>query len=552
MTTRHYHCKHLSALCLIVSVLASAATARAGDVPTGACCFQGTCSDITEGFCNATNGTYLGDFTTCQENPDACIPGSCCLPSGCMQVAQVDCGLMGGNAFVQLGTCGEGTCGACCLPEGGGCVVTGQIDCLTTDGAVYNPDQLCEGEICGPLPTGACCQESGCVENVNEPDCLAASGIWAGVGTDCTSNETICDVGECCLGTDCVNDIEINCTGQGGIFTAGVFCGGESCPEPIGACCGETNCVETTEAICQMGQDREFLGAGTTCDPDCFTPPDPTGACCLPESDCADDTSAADCNSSGGTYLGDESICEGNPGCDTGACCRGNNCSIDTSLGCAGAGGDFLGAGTTCMPDPCGGGPVTGACCRASGMCEDAVVDIDCMNAGDTFLGEGSTCVAGTCDIGVCCSASAGCQQISESQCLALGDSVFISGATCAESPCAPGACCAGADGTTCVDNIDPWNCTSANGRTFVGAGTTCESDPCAPSCLSCPGDTNGDGQVDGADIQSMVACLIAAGGGAPAPDCGCGDMNEDELLNGADIALVANAYLNATGPCGG
>jgi len=538
-----------AACCCAAVIITLVAPANAGDELPGACCFQGNCSDITPSFCVATGGTFLGEGTTCEDNADECIIGACCLPSGCMQVQQIDCGLMNGTAFSPGTECGAGTCGACCLPAGE-CFVTDQAGCLNTDGAIYNPDQLCEGEVCGPPPTGACCGKAGCVENQSEADCVNGGGIWAGPNTDCTTNETICDVGECCLGTTCINYIEINCLNQGGTFTPGVLCGGESCPEPIGACCAETTCVETTEAICLMGQDREWLGPGTTCEPDCTPPPDPTGACCLPESGCVDGFTAADCAGSGGSYLGDNSMCEGNPGCDTGACCRGTMCVEDTANNCAGVGGEFLGVGTTCNPDPCGGGPVTGACCRASGICENAVLDIDCMNAGDTFLGAGSTCSPGICDIGACCSASAGCQQLSENDCLALGDAAFFEGVACGQNPCAPGACCAGADGTTCVDNIDPWNCTPALGRTFVGAGTTCASDPCALPCATCPGDTNGDGLRNGADMQSMVDCLIAAGGGAPTSECGCADMNGDDTLDNTDIGLVVNALLLNTGPC--
>jgi len=54
-----------------------------------------------------------------------------------------------------------------------------------------------------------------------------------------------------------------------------------------------------------------------------------------------------------------------------------------------------------------------------------------------------------------------------------------------------------------------------------------------------CPGDMNGDGTKDGADIQQFVGCLIAGG------NCSCADVN---AMNGAtvdDVPIFVADLLN-------
>ena len=54
-----------------------------------------------------------------------------------------------------------------------------------------------------------------------------------------------------------------------------------------------------------------------------------------------------------------------------------------------------------------------------------------------------------------------------------------------------------------------------------------------------CPGDFNGDGQVNGADFGSLLAAW------GPCADCGP-DLNEDGVVNGADVGLLLAVW----GPC--
>lgn len=102
----------------------------------------------------------------------------------------------------------------------------------------------------------------------------------------------------------------------------------------------------------------EFDCDAGDCDPNsepCQGSGDPTGACCF-GSDCADNTTQADCENGGGTYQGDDSSCNSDP-CSVpfGACCFGNDCVDSTQADCANDGGAYQGNDTSCNSNPCGG-----------------------------------------------------------------------------------------------------------------------------------------------------------------------------------------------------
>ena len=87
-----------------------------------------------------------------------------------------------------------------------------------------------------------------------------------------------------------------------------------------------------------------------------YVPPQPVGACCLPD----------------------------------------DSCLLLTSNQCAQAGGTFAGVGTTCTPNPCQ--PPVGACCLTSGVCEE-LTQIECTARGGTYHGDGSTCTVDLCPV---------------------------------------------------------------------------------------------------------------------------------------------------------
>lgn len=76
--------------------------------PTGACCEGTTCTEVTEAEC--TNGTWQGEFTTCDPNP--CLPGACCTGSDlttCTDTTEAGCADLPG-LFHPQSTCAESPC----------------------------------------------------------------------------------------------------------------------------------------------------------------------------------------------------------------------------------------------------------------------------------------------------------------------------------------------------------------------------------------------------------------------------------------------------------
>ena len=53
-----------------------------------------------------------------------------------------------------------------------------------------------------------------------------------------------------------------------------------------------------------------------------------------------------------------------------------------------------------------------------------------------------------------------------------------------------------------------------------------------------CPGDMNGDGKRDGADIQRFVACVLGGAG------CSCADVDQANGVTLADVPVFVNGLL--------
>lgn len=523
----------LTRICCIAFAAAAGLTSwHSALAQNGACCVEGACSDnISPVFCNAQGGIYLGEGTTCATDSFRCEIGACCTGEGCVDLSQFEC-IQSGGVF-ESGGCGEGTCGACCTLESQ-CLDTTANQCANMDGATYFADTLCASGPCGPPPTGACCDNGSCFDNILEAACVSGGRIWAGANTTCQDEPLPCDTGACCVGTNCVTLLPSQCASQGGQFLGGA-CQANSCAPPSGACCSGLNCVVTQPENCTEEQGRVYLGDGTTCEGDpCGPGGDPTGACCTESFGCLNNVTATQCAASGGLYAGNDSTCESGI-CDLGACCRGTVCTIDFQLACVQVSGEFLGSGTTCEGFPCGAPPV-GACCRFEGACENDVLASACTGS-DTWLGAGTVCSAGACTPGACCTES-GCMDVSEAECTSLGG-LFLANTDCASGACDAGACCL--DGFCGM--APAYNCALA-GRDFIGAGIPCDPNPCLP-CATCLGDSNGDSAVDSSDIQMMIDCLL----GADPLTCKCSDMNDDGSVDLGDVNSFVSVLL-AGGDC--
>lgn len=209
------------------------------------------------------------------------------------------------------------------------------------------------------------------------------------------------------------------------------------------------------------------------------------GACCLPDGSCEYVPEEFCTQAYGGDYLGDGIPCEPNPCPPAGACClQDGTCVVVTEATCiATYSGIYQGDGIGCDPNPCG--PV-GACCNIEdGFNCQVAPEGWCLQRGGTYLGDGTDCDPYPCEqspIGACCYLHGEdgwyCQTVSEQECNFEYHGVFQGeGTLCGEVLCdtAWGACCR-QDGSCFV--CDPGSCDIENG-TFQGAGSLCDPDPC-------------------------------------------------------------------------
>ncbi|MCK4340332.1 MAG: hypothetical protein KAY37_01240 [Phycisphaerae bacterium] len=163
--------------------------------------------------------------------------------------------------------------------------------------------------------------------------------------------------------------------------------------EPVGACCVGEICTITTQAGC----GGTYLGDNTNCDGNpCDTIP--SGRCCIDDgySGLCEVMSEADCLTAAGTWTAGED-CAGCP-ClieVRGACCVDGDppCVFTTQKYCEadppeGLGGDYAGNYTHCDddPDPCG----TGACCIG----QDCYImrQQECWDQNGNFFGIDTEC----------------------------------------------------------------------------------------------------------------------------------------------------------------
>jgi hypothetical protein len=216
-----------------------------------------------------------------------------------------------------------------------------------------------------------------------------------------------------------------------------------------------------------------------------------------------------------------------------GACCAASGvCQPQSPSLCAAAGGTFLGADTTCVPNLCPPGP-----CPGDGNCDSAINwrDIDYLIAAqndnhsawaalfpaagppalptcallnldtnldghvnwrdiDPFIGLMNTTCAITA--GACCSADGSCLVTTAAQCTGQFQGP---GSACTPNPCpSPTGACCNTDGTCTVVTADA--CTGI----FQGIATTCTPSPCTPPV--CTGDGNCDLVVNWRDIDYLIA----------------------------------------------
>jgi hypothetical protein len=426
-----------------------------GGDPEGACCIGTSCTYVTEAACNASGGTYQGDYVSCTSYPCGGAPeGACCIVGECSVMTQSSCSNFGGSYQGDGSTCTADIC------DNGGCQAGYSPDCMGTcfEDAVYtdwvgdgycddgsyvpsdygyggpegvaiwlNCDEFnCDNGDCtgcggGGDPTGACCVGSNC-SVMTSADCSAAGGTYNGDNSSCAGNP--CGGGGGCPAGE-IEDCNGNCCPES--WVADGYCDDGTYVWngiPIYLNCDEFDCD---------GGDCTDCGGGGGCPAgeieDC------NGNCC-PESWVADGYCDDGTWSWNGIpiYLncdefdcdgGDCTDCGGGGGCPAGEIedCNGNCCpdywvgdgycddgtyvwnGIPIYLNCEEFdcdGGDCTGCD--------GGGDPTGACCIGDNC--STMTEADCAGAGGTYNGDNSSCSGNPCGGGGDCDAgwTADCQ----------------------------------------------------------------------------------------------------------------------------------------------
>ncbi len=216
---------------------------------------------------------------------------------------------------------------------------------------------------------------------------------------------------------------------------------------------------------------------------------------------------------------------------DVGACCVDTDCiSVDEAT-CLDAGGQFRGVGTSCALTDC---ETTSPCCFvATGGCVD-LDPLTCVLAGGAPGPAGAACDQYVCfPSGACCLPDGSCVDgTSPESCIALAGVFQGDGTSCSAIECPEPV------GASCFSNGFCLLLTEAEaiaaGASWKGAGTDCadaDGDGVPDACVSGPpGDFNGDGRVDGADLG-----IFLVGWGQPGPT----DLSGDGTTDGTDLGAM-------------
>ncbi len=224
-----------------------------------------------------------------------------------------------------------------------------------------------------------------------------------------------------------------------------------------------------------------------------------SGACCMPDGSCTV-KSPANCSSAGGTYQGDNTSCA-SVQCPqpTGACCidQTQGCLVLTQANCSTVGGRWGGAGTNCSTYVCF---PHGACCKPDGSCVDNLSPSQCAALNGTFEGNATHCSSVNCPppTGACCLSNGGCLVLSLSDCTIVAGTWAGPQTTCAICP-----------------NVrrGDMNCDHVVNFADINPFVLALSNPAGyrtafPTCPIMNADCDGNGLVNFGDINPFVALL--------------------------------------------
>ncbi len=348
----------------------------------GACCeADTTCRNgVPRSECD---GRFVPGLT-CEELDPPCVNGACCQRSGdCIDDVPAHlCELR----FEPNTRCEDvdppcSRIGACCANDGTCTDDVPEEKCPER----FEPEALCEDLNPPCVPHGACCARDGtCTDDVREDECSERFAV----GVLCEDVDPPCGpIGACCApdGT-CTDDVpQEECSER---FEIGAFCDELDPPcVPHGACCDlDGTCADDVrEDQCADRFEPEALCEDL--DPPC----EPIGGCCLPERPCPNREWVCDGDVDGDGQVNPtdsglveaafgstdrEDLCRYDIDCDEQInpldsglvqalfgtcdpprppCFTPERCEVLVESECQVREGLFLGGGTDCEGDPCGG-----------------------------------------------------------------------------------------------------------------------------------------------------------------------------------------------------
>jgi hypothetical protein len=399
-------------------------------LPNGACCNGTSCSVIREADCTAGGGTYVGNYTNCGSAP--CDQGACCDGLTCTDtVYRFNCtGLLG---FFAGAVCGSSPCAA---PTIATPYLAGTFNGWTNPDPNYQMTETVPGNrIWTKLISGLLAgsrQEFKVTDGTwthNLPaanswfyadpngECLVTydsnfySDGWApardrlGLSADPGAWNAPGDYVTGLGGLNWTNnDPHSAMVPQGGgvhkLTFTGVPAGNHVWKAVVSgtwdSISWDTRSVNTQNMAFTIGAptDTVDLWVNNAIGVVKFdvTPGAPTGACCTPAGTCSVTTQVA-CTTPD-TWLGAATTCSPNPCPQLGACCTpAGGCTQTLQAACLSP-NIWHGELTTCTPNGCPQPPVTGACCSTTGVCS-VITQAACTAAGGHYYGNNTVCRTG-------------------------------------------------------------------------------------------------------------------------------------------------------------
>ncbi|MCA9252405.1 MAG: hypothetical protein KDA54_14870 [Phycisphaerales bacterium] len=450
---------------------------------------------------------------------------------------------------------------ACVLPDDS-CQAATRSECENTLNGTWSFSHSC-GEL------GACCDfaSGNCADPVEPEACVSETQTFF-QGVACSALP-ICGAvnGACCFPDDTPADCQsftsgVNCTAAGGYWHPGS--------------CGLVECFDYCETPAPVGDGiSPFITSGSSTDgpqanADCSLDPlvgtaDIWFRYVATVSNPGSAVSFSICNNDGfdatlQVYQTDEStICDDLKNTSLAEYCDNDGCGVAQGPALvnvsASPGDQFLiriggydgatgGGQLEILPIEAG----SGACCTLDGEC-NVVTEGACTSAGGAFF-EGGDCFneEATCGpIGACCLGVDGCVETPEQGCASQGGMYLGEGSTCISPADCDGdgetdVCALAGGAPDCNENDVPDSCDI---DPVDGSTTDCDGNMIPDECdvlpICCPGDPDQSKTIDAGDIPYIVDALLAS-----ASDCQTlaycrTDANDDQRLNGNDIAAFVN-----------